>query len=515
MDDALRQFQVALTVVQQRRWLGVAVAWVVAILAAGAVVVMQDRYQASAKVFVDTQTVLKPLMTGLAFQPDVDQQVGILAKTLISRPNMERLIASPRIGFQNRSERDKAKIIDRFLTDIKMVPAGNANLFAITYKDINPQRAQNVVEDLVALFVSSGILDKRRDSEQARMFLDDQIKVYEAKLSDAENRVKDFKMKNFGLTGTSDKDFFARMSTATDQLNRMRVELQAAEQSRDALRRELANEDPTIPVEALGPNMGVPLTETETRLDAQKRILDDLQRRYTDDHPDVVAVKRTIAQLEQQRKADAQAKALAGGKSHPAPTSPVFQKIRVSLAEAEAKVASLRGQVGAEQALLAESRSLAGRMPEIEAQMAQLNRDYEVVRKNYEQLVTRRESASLGEQIDRTTQVAEFRVVEPPRVSPTPAPPSRVIVAVIGMVLAVIAGVGASFGISLLMGTVNDTRQLKEISGRPVLGSVSMVIGPVLRRSVDRSNRLFLIHVAVFFIANIAWVIAVSQHVLP
>lgn len=516
MDDVLRQFQGVIATMGRRRWLGVAVAWVVALLGAAAVLVIRDRYEASARVFVDTQTVLKPLMTGLAFQPDVDQQVSMLAKTLISRPNMERLISSPRIGLQGLSDADREKVIDRYTKDIKVTSSGNANLFSITYKDINIQRAQRVVEELVSLFVTSGIVDKQRDSEQARQFLDDQIKVYEAKLTEAENRVKDFKLRNFGLTGTSDKDYFARMSSTTEELNRLRVELQAAEQSRDALRRELAGEDPTIPVEALGPNMGIPSTETETRLDTQKRLLDDLTRRYTDEHPDVVAVKRTIQQLEQQRKTEADAKLRAsGGKLRPAPTSPVFQRIRMALAESEAKVASLRGQVSALQSQLSESRSLASRMPAVEAELAQLNRDYDVVRKNYEQLVTRRESASLGEKIDQTTKVAEFRVVEPPRVSPKPAQPSRIVVALLTVVAAIAAGAGSTLLLNQLMGTVNDTRQLKELSGRPVLGSVSMVIGPAMREVVDRSNRLFTINVAAFFLVNIVWLVVVGRQLLP
>ncbi|MFX7507037.1 hypothetical protein ABTJ37_22235, partial [Acinetobacter baumannii] len=85
-------------------------------------------------------------------------------------------------------------------------------------------------------------------------------------------------------------------------------------------------------------------------------------------------------------KAEADAKARAGSKLRPAPTSPVFQRIRIALAEAEAKVASLRGQIAAQQSQLADSRAMATRMPEVEAALAQLNRDYEVVRKNYEQL---------------------------------------------------------------------------------------------------------------------------------
>lgn len=500
----------------QRRWIGLAVAWVVAVLGAGVVFVVRDRYEASARVFVDTQTVLKPLMNGLAFQPDIDQQVRMLARTLISRPNVERLIQSPRVGFQNLSERDREKVIDRLTKEIKVAPSGDANLFAISYRDINPQRAQRTVEELVSLFVSSGIIDKQRDSEQARLFLDDQIKSYESKLTEAENRLKDFKVRNFGLTGTSNQDYFARMSASTDEVSRLRVELQAAEQARDALRRELAGEDPTMPPEALASTGVAVSSESETRLEALKRQLDDLTRRYTDEHPDVVAVKRSIAQLEAQRRAENEARMRAGGgKVRPAPTSPVFQRIRVALAEAEAKVASLRGQLGATQSQLEQARAMAGRMPQVEAELAQLNRDYEVVRKNYEQLVARRESASLGEKIDRTTKVAEFRVVEPPRVSPTPAKPSRMLIATLSFLGAIAAGAAATFGLSQIFPTVGDTRQLREITGRPVLGSVSLVVSPAIHLQTRQSNRLFLSLTGVFLVVNVAWMLVVRQQLLP
>jgi polysaccharide chain length determinant protein (PEP-CTERM system associated) len=516
MDDLFRQTSTILIAMWQRRWVGVAVAWAVALAGMVMVVFIKDRYEASARVFVDTQTVLKPLMTGLAFQPDVDQQVRMLARTLISRPNVERLIASPRIGLQGMSDRDHEKVIDRLTKEIKVVPSGDPNLFAISYRDINPQRAQRVVEDLVALFVTSGVVDKQRDSEQARQFLDDQIKSYEGKLTASENRLKDFKIRNFGLTGTSNQDYFARMSTSTTEVNRLRVELQAAEQSRDALRRELSIEDPSMPAD---PSVAAPSSQTaelDARLEGQRRQLDELSRRYTDEHPDVVATKRNIAMIEQQRKAELDAKSRAsGGKVRAAPTSPVFQKIRVALAEAEAKVASLRGQLGAEQSQLDQTRAMAGRMPEVEAELAQLNRDYEVVRKNYEQLVARRESASLGEQIDRTTKVAEFRVVEPPRVAPQPAKPSRMLIALLTGLIAMAAGVGTAFLLTQVFPTVHDTRQLKEVSGRPVLGSISMVISPTIRDQVRQGNRLFGLSLTLLVIVNITWVVVVKMQLIP
>lgn len=514
MDDILRQVSGILVAMWQRRWLGLATAWAAAFAAMAAVTfVIRDRYEASAKVFVDTQTVLKPLMNGLAFQPDVDQQVRMLARTLISRPNVEQLINSSRTGLNKLSEADRDRTIDRLTKEIKVAPSGDANLFSITYRDINPQRAQIIVGELVSLFVSSGVTDKQRDSEQARRFLDEQIKSYEEKLSAAENRVKEFKLRNFGLTGTSNTDFFGRISSGTDEVNRLRVELQAAERSRDALRRELASEEPTMPPEAMAPGMVPAQTDAESRLEAQRRQLDELLRRYTDQHPDVMAARRTIAQLEQQRRAELEARKSNGARG-PAPTSPVFQRLRVAEAEAEARVASLRGQLGAQQAQLDQARAMAGKMPQVEAELAQLNRDYDIVRKNYEQLVARRESASLGEKIDLTTKVAEFRVVEPPRVSPTPANPSRMTVAILGVLASIGAGVGIAFALTQLLPTAQDTRQLREIAGRPVLGSVSMVLSPEMAADAARDRRNFLMICGLFLLVNVTWLLVVKHKLL-
>jgi polysaccharide chain length determinant protein (PEP-CTERM system associated) len=514
MDDLFKQLTSVLLAVWHRRWIALGVAWLVALAAAGLVWVRHDRFEATARVFVDTETVLKPLMNGLAFQPDVDQQVRMLARTLISRPNIERLIQSPRIGITGLTERQREDLIDRLMREIKMSPSGDAKLFSLSYADINPNRAQRVVEDLVALFVNSGVVDKQRDSEQARQFLDDQIKSYEAKLSEAENKLKDFKVRNFGLTGTSNTDYFSRVSDATKEVDRLRIELQAAEQSRQALSRELASEDPSMPANAL-PGLAPAPTETEARLDAQKRQLDELMRRYTDEHPDVLAVKRNIAYLEQQRRSEAEALGRSSRDKGRAPTSPVFQRIRMAQAEAEAKVASLRGQLSAQQAQLDQTRAMAGKAPAVEAELAQLNRDYDIVRKNYEQLVSRRESASLGEKIDQTTKAAEFRVVEPPRVGESPAKPSRLTIATLGMLAALGAGGLAAFGLSQLMPTIHSVRQLSDITGRPTLGSVSMVNTPVQHAQALRQNKLFLAAGATFLLANMVWIVVVKQQLIP
>lgn len=473
------------------RWIAVGVAWGVSVILAVAILFVRDRYEASARIFIDTQSVLKPLMVGLTFQPDIDQQVKMLTQTLITRPNLERLRAAPDIGWDDLNRQPTDRDVDALAKKIKVDFSGSTNIYTISYVDTNPERGRKLVDSLTKTFVSSINVDKRADSKEARRFIDEQIAIHEQKLTKAENALKDFKVKNFSVSGVPAQDFFMRMSTLSDEVNKLRLELSAAEQSRDALKRELVAEEPNLPPEALSPIQLPPLqSETESRLAAMNKQLDDLLRRYTEEHPDVVATRRTIAQLETQQRKEAEARAQNGSKGKGlAPTNPVFQKIRFALAEAEANVASLRIRLSAQQARLDQVRATASRAPEAEAELAQLNRDYEVIRKNYELLVSRRESASMGERIDESSPLVAFRVIDPPRAAVVF--PSRFVVALIGAVAAIAAGLAAAFAYSKFRPLIDSVGRLQAVSGRPVLGSVALRLDAPSRHR-ERQNLIRL-----------------------
>lgn len=507
--QSIRQVLHLLRGAWQRRWGGLLVACVVGALGATGIALMKDRYEASARIYVNTQSVLKPLMAGLAFQPDIDQQVKMLARTLISRPNVERLMKDPTLDLMPQDPVRKERMVSQLMEKIKVAPSGAGNLYAISYRDDDPQRARRLVERLVELFMESTVGSKTRDSQEASRFIDAQIRAYEAKLQQSENRLKDFKVRNLGVTGASNTDYFSRISALSDEVGRLQVELSAAEQSRDALRRELSGEEPQLPVETLTAGLPPPPSEIDVRLESQRRQLDELLRRYTEAHPDVISLRRSIALTEEQKVQQA---ATRNAKAPGAATSPVFQRIRVALAEAEANVASLRTRLHAQQARLAEARALGSRVPEVEAELAHLNRDYDVIRKNYEQLVARREAASLGVKIDESSQLADFRVVEPARVPSTPVFPGRKILALGAAVAAVAAGALAAFGLSLLHPAFSSERSLQEVSGRPVLGSISTVLNPAMRLQARRQHLLFAGAVLLFLAGHAAWLSWLAHH---
>lgn len=492
----------------RRRWIAISVAWGVAIICALGIAIAPERFEASSRIYVDTQTVLKPLMRDLAVQPDIDQQVRMLARTLISRPNVGRLMEQPELGLMFNNAKDREAALNRLMDQIKVVAAERGNLYSISYRDPNPEQARKIVEAAVTLFVRSGTDGKKNDSADAGQFIEEQIRTNEAKLVEAENRLKEFKLRNFGVSGVSNQDYFARMSTLSDDVTKLRNDLRAAEQSRDSYRRELTAEDPQLPAEPTAAVTPPVVSEIDTRLESQLRQLDDLLRRFTDEHPDVINARRLVAQLEKLKRQEAEAKAREGrGQARgTAATSPVYQRIRVSLAESEAQVASLRSQLSAQTERLAQVRALAGRMPQVEAELAQLNRDYDVMRRNFDQLVARRESASLGVKLDESSQLAEFRVVEPPRVSPTPVFPGRLHLAVVAVLLALLSGVAVALALDMLRPTLDDTKVLEEISGRPVLGSVSRSI-TLAGQQGARKDRLRVASAAALLLTfQLSWV---------
>lgn len=514
VDNARRVMGIA----ARRRWLALEVGAGTAFVCALAISLVPERYEAIARVYVDTETVLKPLMSGLTFEPDIDQQVRMLARTLISRPNVERLLRTADLQLDVSTLGKREAVVSRLMDQIKVAPTGSGNLYEITYRGATPAEAHRLVEATVDMFVHSGVGAKKRDSEDAGRFIDEQIRGYETKLVEAENRLKEFKARNFSVSGVSNHDYFTRISALTEEVQKLRVDLLAAEQSRDTYRKALDAEQPQLPPELAGQYGGAPVPEVEARLAAQKRNLDELLRRYTEVHPDVISARRLIGQLEIEVREhkEAEDRALAKlGKTGRAVTNPVYQKLRLSMAESEAQVASLRSQLATQQARLDDLRALAGRLPEVEAELVQLNRDYDIIRKNYDIMVARRESAALGVKLDESSQLAEFRVVEPPRVQSAPVFPSRVQLSLIVVLLSLVAGIAAAFAADMAKPTINDRETLRLLSGRPVLGTVSLFITPEGALRQRASTLRFALAVGVLLVAQSGWVLWTYLHSHP
>ena len=500
MDEILGQVISVLKGMWKHRWPGIAVAWFVALVGVVVVLAVPDKYEATARIFVDTQSILKPLMSGLAVQPNVEQQVTMLSRTLISRPNVEKLIRMADLDLSSTSKVAQEALIERITKSLEIKNAGRDNLYTLSFRDESPDKAKRVVQSLVSIFVESSLGETRKDSDTAKKFIEEQIKTYVAKLEEAEGRLKAFKLKNLELQTAEGKDISSKLGDVANQLNQARLELREAENARDAAKKQIeAEKSQTVNVTAKSilqeSAIQVSTPEIDSRIASQKQALDTLLQRYTDQHPDVANTRRLLKELEEQKRKEVQ-ELRKTAMANPAPVatpgvSLAVQELGRMLAASEVQVASLKARVAEYESRLGRAREQMKTAPQIEAEFAQLNRDYGIHKKNYEDLVARREQAGLSGDLESASGVADFRLIDPPRASQKPVAPNRLLLMPLALVAALAAGLGIAFVLSQLRAVFFDARAVRNTIGLPILGVVTLVRTDAARLRDRRDLRLF------------------------
>ncbi|WP_210544175.1 XrtA system polysaccharide chain length determinant [Rhodoferax sp. PAMC 29310] len=484
MDELISQVATLLRGMWRHRWWGLLMAW--GVTAVGSVVVMSapDKYEATARIYVDTQSILKPLMSGLAVQPNIEQQVVMLSRTLITRPNVEKLIRMADLDLKSQTKASQDALIDGLMKSLQIQNAGRDNIYSLAYRDSSPDQAKKVMQSLVSIFVESSLGNTRQDSDTAKKFIDEQIKGYVAKLEEAEARLKQFRVRNIELQNPEGQDMVGQLGVVSSQLSQARLELHEAENARDSAKRQIEAEksqsaDTTTRSLLQESALSVSTPEIDARIDVQKRNLDTLLQRFTELHPDVSNTRRLIKELEAlKRKEVAELRKVAmANPMRSSSNSLVFQELNRMLAVSEVQVASLRARVSEYEARVNRARSMMKTAPQVEAEYAQLNRDYEINKKNYNDLVSRRESASMSGELESAAGVADFRLIEPPRVSPKPVAPNRLLLMPLALLAGLAAGLGVAFVLSQLRVVYYDARALGDAVRLPMLGTVSMVMG--------------------------------------
>jgi polysaccharide chain length determinant protein (PEP-CTERM system associated) len=487
MEELTTQLLVYLKGVWKYRWVAVSAAWIIAITGWVIVYKLPDDYQASARIYVDTQNVLKPLMAGMTISPDLQQQVSIMSRTLISRPNVERVVRMVDLDIKVKDVKEQERLVKDLMEKIKLATTGRDNLFTIHYNNQNPKLAKDIVQSLLTIFVEGGLGDKKQDSSSAIRFIDEQIKSYEEKLITGENNLKAFKQKNIGMMPQQGSDYYSQLSRAEEDLNKTRLDLREAEQARDAIKRQISGDEPVLLVDQDESASSIVNVELDSRIDGLNKNLDTLRLNYTELHPDIISTKRLIAQLEERKKEEAKLVKSSGdpGKNY----SPMLQQLNVALAEAEADVASMNARVEEYTSRYNRLKSLSNAVPQVEAELAQLNRDYQVNKSNYEKLLERRESAKISGELGSATDLMSFRIIDPPTVPDIPAGPDRSKFYSMVFLGAMLAGIGIAFVISQIRPTFHSQVSLREITGRPILGSIPMIW--TSQEKIKRRKRLY------------------------
>jgi polysaccharide chain length determinant protein (PEP-CTERM system associated) len=421
---------------------------------------------------------LNQVTQGIGVDSNFASEVEAVRQALLGAPQLDKVARAAIPSYADASAASKGAIIDglraRLIVEANGERGQAPDLYVITYTDHDPHTTRRVVEELLRLFMANAVGGTAMSSETAQQFLTQQIGEYDKKLQAAESKLADFKRHNAGLVpGATGGDYFTRLHGDADTLSKEQLDLQVAEQKRDELRRQLSSEQPLSGAGIAGAGGA---TDTGSMIREAQGRLDELLLRYTEKHPDVLAARRNLDDLRKRQAAELAA-VRRGDQAAIASTglaaNPVYQGIRLQLSQADVEVAALRRQVSDQQARIEETRKMINVAPEVEAEYARLNRDYDVTRGQYQALVERLNRARLSDKAD-ATGVTRFEIVDPPSGGGQPVAPDRIRLILTVLLGGLAAGFGTAYFMHQLRPVFTSTRQLTELTQLPVLGSVSM-----------------------------------------
>lgn len=457
------------------RWIMMVVAWLICIVGWAYVMRMPDVYQASARIHVDTQSILRPLLRGLAVDTRAMERVGLITRTLLSSPNMEKLARMTDLDLKAQTPAQMDSLVKSLQSRIEIQTTRNENLYTISFTDDDRNLAKRVVQSLITIFIESTLGQTRADTDSAQQFLDQQIKEYEGRLEKAEERLAEFKRENVGLMPGEGDDYYRSLEQALSDLQNAKLQLRELENRKEVQERQLKDfkdESSGYKLYDDGGEYSSEMAELDSRIEHLQKQLDELLLKYTNKHPDVIELKALIGQLRKQRSEIKQTESVSDSGQH---SNPVYQQLQLLLNETESQLASVRARVKEYEERVDKLKEMVDTIPEVEAELARLNRDYNVNKKNYEELLERREAAKMSKEVDISADEVKFRVVDPPSVPYEPSGPPRIMMMSAVLLGAGLVGIAIGFLLYQIRPTFEDAKNLKMVTNYPVFGSVSMV----------------------------------------
>jgi polysaccharide chain length determinant protein (PEP-CTERM system associated) len=470
--------------------------WIICLTGFAAVATMPNQYKSTTKIFADTKSILKPLLQGLTVQGDTDQEIQVIARTLLSRPNLEDIARQTDLDIDNPTEQQYDAMLDNLKDKIKVSGSTRENRYELAYTSTDPDMAKKVVSVTMQIFVDSMVGQNKIESDGATVFLQQQVDEYEAKLKNAENVLSLFKQENQDRLPSNNASYYQRVSQINDEIETINLSIAERKAALFEAKKRLSpskssNDEISEPDQVVSTRFDERIEQLETQLDG-------LRVKYTDKHPNIIELKGLIGTLKNSQK-EAQKEILAQA-SRGAITSGLGEKnaaiqsfsLNISALSSEIIVLETR-----KEKLNQKLQGLKDKLtliPSIEAKLVDLNREYNSTNKTYQELLARLQSAELSRKTEENTSEVKFRVLEPPRVPTQPDGPARVVFYTAVMFLSVMAGSALAFFVSQLSTVVSSPLHLKSlISPEQFLGQVEHLEGNKRRRRLHFKSLIFFL----------------------
>ncbi|APE02674.1 chain-length determining protein [Alteromonas mediterranea] len=431
---------------------------------------LPDVYESKAVVYVDTSSVMESLLKGLTVEANPTEKIEIMTKTLLSRSNVEQIALKSDLDLTTTSDTNFNSLIDELSDDIKLSGTSKDNIFSIRYQSGSPSMAQKVVQETLNTMIEGTLGSNRKESDAADRFIESQIADYEARLVESESRLASFKRQYNDVLPIAGS-FYTQLQELKATLESDRLSIAQLKEQIAAVKSKMAR--PKSNNGSVSANEESSLrTRYDDRIAALEEELDRLTLRFTDQHPDVVETKALLSQLVKSRDEEIE-EFLAGYEDDDGSFNEINQDIQLEVSKLEGLLASTKVKEKATVVKIEELESKIDLIPQIEAELTALNRDYDVTKTKYLELLNRKETADLSRRAEVSAEELKFRVIEPPSLPLLPSNTIRPVFLTAVLVIGFGVGTAFAFLLSQMSPMLFRAEQLQSEIPYPIIGIVT------------------------------------------
>lgn len=527
-----------LAALRRRRW---PVFWTflaVLFVALGSALFWPATYNATGTILIEQQELpadlVHPTITSYA-----DQRIQVISQRVMTTDNLLRIVDRYALYPWLRKYEPVEVLLERMREDInfRMISADvidprqgrptQANIaFALSYSSHSPDTAARVANELVSLYLDENVKSRRQKTEDAENFLDDEADKVQKNIGQLESQLAAFKDEHINTLPDQTLLNHETLIRTDDALRDIDTQLRSIDQQSTYLDAQLAQLSPTSQVftstgeRVLSPADRLKYLRTEYarlsgiyvpthpdvlrvkreieglerqvgQVDATNELqrefndataeLAEVQKRYAPDHPDVIRLHRQVDTL---HKLLVASPASSGPAESDHPDNPAYIQIKAQRDAADAQRQSLLEKREELQKQVADLDRRLAAAPGVQRDFDAIARELDNEQLRYRELRQKQMEAKLSDNLESEQKGERFTLIDPPRVPEQPASPNRVVLACLGVVLALASGLGMA---ALLEHRDHSVRSRSELER--MLDVPPLAILPLILTKADRRRR--------------------------
>lgn len=471
--------------------------------------ILPKTYEARTLILVEAQRVPSDFVQSIV-SIDFDTRINTISQQILSRTNLEKIIQELGLFTDEKSKNmfmeEKLETLRKNLL-IDVTHSGgrrSTDSFSISYQGEDPEKIVKVVNTLASYFIDENLRVRESQATGTSEFLEGELASMRQKLESVEEKMKEYRRMYMGELPEQLESNLRILDRVEEQILETTQRLSEARNRLVALQNQ-----PTALAGGQAAAGGVQPVPAATDLEQLKEQLAQLRTKYTSQHPDIIRLEKTIADLEKEAEAEM---SVANLEPASRPASRVSPAQLRQINETQRELKSIEAELGELRAQRDMYKARVENTPKREQELMSLRRDYQNIQESYSSLLNRKLEAEIAVNLEKKQKGERFRIIDPAKIPEKPVKPNmkKLFVVVVGLGLGI--GCGITFLLEYLDSSFKRTEDVEEFLKIPVIAAVPVIAHPkeIMLRKVNTICSILFAGVSLVFFAVFVLVVVIG-----